>query len=316
MIPAPHLYELLHEFAAYTPRAFVQLIADGATVVLYFMPNLIGVVFYALIVGVIVDALISFIAARLTKWQIRRWSGNGQAQIGTPTRRLSSYFPVVASTVLKTWIGLPVLYVLSLVVTDESGAADELRRLVSGYSWQSAAIARIPIHTWLSFSENSAMQVAISVAVAFFYLNNVYVYYANGFMLVKRLREASDLLSKIALGDETQTATSGQVIAGLQGQGWGEEAVKAALWFVLSRNLRILTKNEAYDRIGPREYGVFRAVVSSGIIWILNGLNPLVAVLKVYFEKNDIGKVRRKIASYREHVAMLPDAVKARLEPL
>ena len=60
------------------------------------------------------------------------------------------------------------LYVLSLVVTNESGAADELRRLVSGYSWQSSAIARIPIHMWLSFPENSAVKVIISVAIAFF----------------------------------------------------------------------------------------------------------------------------------------------------
>jgi hypothetical protein len=308
--------ELLGEFAKYTPHSLIRLIADGATAILYEMTNVVGLVLYAFFVGWIVDKLISFFGSILVSLRTRRWLTNSQIPIGTPRARIGAYLPIIVRKVLEVWIGLPVLYVLSVILSNENGAAAELRQLVSGYSWQDGAIARIPLYTWLNFSHSSFLQLAVSIIAAFLYLNNVYIYYANGFFLAKQVREASDLLLPIALGPNEPNPTPERIFAGLKGQGWEDEAVKSALWFLFSSNVRITSKNVAYTQMSPRQYGLFRTASSLGIMLVLKALHPLVAAMKVYFEKKDIGKVRRSVAIYQKHLARLPEPIQSKLKQL
>jgi len=309
-----NLHELLREFAGYTPQPLVRLIADGATAVVWATPNVVGVVFYSLLVGTIIEKATTLAGAILRRLWLS-YSAQPHKPIGTRPTRAGAYLPFVAGNLLKAWIGVPVLYVLSLVLSDDHAAREELSRLVSGYAWQEAAIAQIPLHTWLNFSHASLPQLAISVAVAFVYMNNVYVHYANGFFLTRQIRAAGDLLFPIAGGSGANLPTRERVAANLTRLGWSNEAVQSALWFLFLNNMRIQWDNPAYRRFSPRQYGLIRAFISLGIIMTLKELHPLVAALKVYFEKHDIGETRHNFALYRKHVARLPGPVQAKLEP-
>jgi hypothetical protein len=310
------LHELLREFAEYTPGVLIRLIADGATVVLLLMSNVVGVVLYALVIGSLLEKTTSLIGSILVRVWLRRWPINPQLPIGTLSRRIGNYLPIVAGNLLKAWIGLPVVYVLSLFFFDDRGSAEELGRLVSGYAWQEQAIAQIPLHTWLNLSHNSVLQTAVSLIVAFLYVNNVYVYYANGFFLARQLRVIGDLISSIAVGSGASKPTPEVVAAKLKDQRWTDEALKSALWFLHFRNMRIVWENLPYNKIGPMQYGILRAVISLTIILTLKELHPVVAALKFYFEKHDIGKMRRSMAMYNRNLAALPEPVRKNIQEM
>src|SRR6266542_2436876 len=173
--------ELLREFAQYTPAALLRIIADGATAILLLMPNLIGLALYALLVGWVVEKVISSISATLRHVRIRQLVRNRRTPLGTARARVATWLPMVAEKLVQAWTGLPVLYVLSLTLSHDSAAAGQLRRLVSGYRWQEGALAKLPLKTWLDSSHSSVWQVVLSVAVALLYANNSYLYFANGF---------------------------------------------------------------------------------------------------------------------------------------
>jgi hypothetical protein len=135
----------------------------------------------------------------------------------------------------------------------------------------------------------------------------------RGFLLSKRLRETGELILSVSVGPGEKNPTPERISDNLRRLGWSYEAVKAALWFLFFRNIGVLSENLAYKQISLRGYGVFRAVITLGVILGLKELHPIVAVLKVYFEKKDVGEIRRTIAAYNQHFASLPQSIQAKL---
>ena len=91
------------------------------------------------------------------------------------------------------------------------------------------------------------------------------------------------------------------------------DAIASALWFLTLLNLRITYNNDAYERLTPRGYGLFRLTKLFGVASGLTAIHPVVAGLYVASELNGLKALKEITRLYRENFANLPEGFRVGL---
>ena len=300
------------DFIQYTPTWLVTLMADGLLGVLYFVPSIIGLVCAAWLCFRLVDMLISFVDTVLLRRFAKKAAISDDPLGALPTRAHFWSFRVVG-LVLKAWVGLPAFYVLNLMMSSKPQDAVTLKALLSGYSWQSAALSQLPVSSLLQLPKLSAYQYATEVLIVCVFLTCNYVYWYKGFEITGRIRAVADtILSRLPTTDHGLPQLK-QALLTLRITGWTPEECKAAYWFLIMVNLRIRMKIREYQTVSPAGYGLFKTATSLGIVSLLTILHPIVSGLYLATTMPRLKKLYSTARIYRRKLNQLPETIRAQV---
>ena len=293
----------------YTPAWLVRWIADGALGVVYFIPSIIGLFCYAWLCFWLADRAISLFGAVIFKQMLRRAVAS-DAPVGAVRTRGRLWLGRTPGLLLQAWIGLPALHVLNLIMSEDPGDTEALKQLSTGYSWQSAAFAKLPIAPLSDLRTQLSTQYLVDLAIIVTALIYIYLYWYKGFDVTRRIRRVGDiLLSKIQLADG-KNASLEQALMTLRSTGWTPEECKSAAWFLTVVNLRLLMKTEIYETLTPAKFGVYKTSTRLAIAAGLTVLHPVVSGLYIVWAMKSPRQPFRMQRLYKVHFAQLPEDIR------
>lgn len=269
---------------------------------------MIGLVFSAWFCFWIVDKLISFIESFIQKKIIKR-SIKSEVKIGSSHTRFYHWFSRGISLMLKTWVGLPAFHVLNLMMSPKVNDIESLNKLLTGYSWQSTALKKLPIASLRNFNELPSNILNIGLLMVSIYLVYTFLYWYLGFDVSRRIRKIGDIIiSKYQLKYQDDPNLK-QLLNILSISGWSSESCKAAAWFLMMINFRITIRNEAYENLTPAQYSIFKSIKSLAIAGSLTFLHPIVAGLYLSLSIKNLKQMYSMYMTYKKHYTKLPQNI-------
>jgi hypothetical protein len=130
---------------------------------------------------------------------------------------------------------------------------------------------------------------------------------------MRRVRIVGDALMPAVRREGEPLPSNSLASARLSAAGWTADAIGSGLWFLALLNLRIAHKNDVYDRLTPRGYGLFRLTTLFGVASGLSAIHPVVAGLYVASEMKGLKDLKEITRLYRKHFANLPDGFRGGL---
>jgi hypothetical protein len=294
--------------ADHTPAWMLRFVADGALAILKFVPNVLGLICYAWVCFFLIDKTISFADDALKKHYMKKLTTN-ERQIGALPTRLKFFALMVPSWLLKASIGLPMLHVMNLIMSQEPSDIETLGATASGYGWQSAVILQLPKASWVSFTGQPAHQRLIQLILIATFVLFTYSQSSRGFDLVRRTRRVGDIILSYISEGEVTPPTLVTALPALQSKGWSASECQAAGWFLLMINVRITKANDTYENLKPRDYGIYRVVSQAGVASGLTLFHPVVAGLYLAFAMKKGTNLRKTVKVFDKRFAQLPQQV-------
>jgi hypothetical protein len=295
------------DLVSYTPHWLLRSMSDAALAFLWAMPSAIGLVVYATVAFTIVDKLFDAADHLLNKTLSRKTYTNDP--IGAMPTRLKFLLIRIPTWVLKTVVGLPMLHVVNLVMSKNARDIQSLTALCSGAHWQLGVLHQLPKQTWLPFTSQSQVVYWLQFTLVATFLIFTFWYSARAFDLVRRIRKAGDLLLSQMTDTTTTTRDLPHALAILQTRGWTLTQCRAAAWFLMMVNVRILMRNVAYDQFQPKYYGIQRVVSQLAVASGLSFLNPVAGGLYVAFELKQATGLLRLASLFDTRFSELPAEV-------
>ena len=294
----------------YTPAWMLRVVADGALGVLYLFPTTLGVVVYAWICFLCVDATLSGLT-RIVGRRVLAHALSSDMVVGHPATRLRYWLPYLFTWLLKVWVGLPAFHVINLIMSKDGVDTVALKSLVSGYAWQSIALQSLEGHMISAFSAQSNITQASQLLVVVAFLIYIHMYAYKGFDVVRRVRKVGDIVLSSIGAPYRQSPSLRQCCLRLQANGWSRSEAIAAGWFLALVNVRIVKRIRQYETVTPLQYAGFKVTTSVGAAVGLTLVHPLVAGL--YFSWlikgfREMGSLRRR---YTCHFCELPEWIQA-----
>ncbi len=294
----------------YTPDWMLRVVADGALAVVWLFPSILGLVIYAWICFLCVDAVLSFVTAIVMRRTLTRALSSEMA-IGHPATRLRYWLPHLFSLLLKAWVGLPAFHVINLIISKDGADIGALKSIVTGYAWQTATFQSLEGRMVTGFSprSNTAQAAQLILVVAFV----LYTYFCayKGFDVVRRIRKVADiLLPRIGLSSH-QSPSVRQCILTLRANGWSRPEIVAGTWFLVLVNARILKRIREYETVTPLQYAGFKVTTSFAVAVGLTLVHPVVAALYLSSLMKGLLEMRSFSRKYTSYFCQLPEWTQA-----
>jgi hypothetical protein len=295
------------------PDWLLRWLTDGALATLSVAPSIIALTCYAWLCFWMLDTLLSAIDKLVVMRVLRSSLATGQA-LGNRGARLHFLLSRFPGWLLTAWVGLPMFSVVQLVLSKEPEAQQKLRSMASGFAWESDLLNRLPaVHFW-QVPDGSAGGQLVVAGLAGAFLSYTYLYWSRGFDLVRRIRIIGDALVALVNRDGAPPPAVAEASARLDAAGWPSSAVRSGLWFLAMLNMRIIYKNDAYQRLTPRGYGLYRVAGQLGVASVLSAVHPVVAGLFVASGMKKASDLRATAKLYTKHFANLPEAFRSQLD--
>jgi hypothetical protein len=294
------------------PAWLVRWLVDGALAALLLQTSVLTLTCYAWFCFWAIDALLSAIDKAIVMRMLTTAMAHGMSpgSRGVRARFWLSRFP---GWLLKTWVGLPMFSVIQLILSKQPDAQQKLRSMASGYAWQSRVLDTLPAAHFWQLSSGSLVGRLVVVGLTGVLALYTYFYWSRGFDLVRRIRLVGDALMAAVKREGEPLPSNSQASARLSAAGWTADAIRSGLWFLALLNVRILCKNDVYERLTPRGYGLFRLTKLFGVTSGLSAVHPVVAGLYVASEMKDLTDLKETARLYGKHFANLPAAFRGSL---
>lgn len=294
-----------------TPIWLVRLVSDGLLAVLYFCPNVLGLILYAWGCFWLVDILLSLLSGGLMR-QVSRASMAANWEIGGHFSRLAHWSVRGVAVLLKVAIGLPSFYATNLALSSHPADSDALRELATGYPWQNFALGNLPIQFLPDISnQNSTVGHIVALVLAICVILCIYYYWSAGFAAVRDIRRVGDvLLARIKELTGSQAPRIEDGLAAFARMRWSTRASQSGVWFLAMVNLRLKHNVPEYDTLTPAGYATYKVVWSFGAAVAITFLHPVVAGLYLATLIGNARRAHKTLALHESHFMRLPEDIR------
>lgn len=298
------------QFVDWTPRFISRIFADGILGVIYILPRTVALVIFAGGCFLLVDALMAGIDSLFGRAALRSAL---RTPVGSRRSRARLLLGRAPGWLARLLVGLPMFYVLQLVLAGDEAAKATLSALASGFAWEAAALEKIPFRgaSALGGVPASVLQVLLIISFALF----VYLYNQRAFAVVRRVRATGDALLQLAMSVDHDTPADSQSTLGrFRNLGFAEESIQSVAWFLMLINARILKRNEAFSRLPPTTYGLWMALRDVMVAAVFTVIHPIVAGLFVASEMKKARELTSLTRAFRLHFSRLPNRLQDDLQ--
>lgn len=203
--------------------------------------------------------------------------------------------------------------VVRLVLSKQPDTQQKIRSMTSGFSWEVRVLDRLPtVHFW-QIPQQSAVGRAVVAGLAGIFSVYIYFYWSRGFDVTRRIRIIGDALVALVKRETEPLPSVGEASARLIAAGWSEGSIRSGLWFLALLNVRILYKNDVYQQLTPRGYGLYRLTGELVAVSALSAVHPVIAGLFVASELKKTKDLKSTTELYRKHFANLPESFRSGL---
>jgi hypothetical protein len=185
--------------------------------------------------------------------------------------------------------------------------------MASGYAWEAQPLAQLPATPFWNLGASSPTQIIVHALLFGAFALYTYRYWSKGFDLARRIRIIGDALVELLRQLDTAPLSLEKAKEHLGSLGWSIDAKQSASWFLGLINARIMVKNETYQRLTPRQYGLFRMTGEVMAATFLAALHPVVAGLYIASEAKKLNELSSRYRLYNFHIARLPEQFRASL---